>query len=109
MSKFTIPTKIKVLYRPQGIIFIIRGEAEDNKNDPERPILHFYLSWYSKFMNFEAFEMIIIFYLFRPNFTNTGAVGRGQWDVIFRVSAGQFGSFDLFWDNNNSCPHLYTV
>ena len=34
MSKFTIPTKIKVLYRPQGIIFIIRGEAEDNKNDP---------------------------------------------------------------------------
>ena len=72
MSKFTIPTKIKVLYRPQGIIFIIRGEAEDNKNDPERPILHFYLSWYSKFTNFEHFEMIIIFYLLRPNFTNTG-------------------------------------
>ena len=109
MNKFTIPTKIKVLYRPQGIIFIIRGEAEDNKNDPERPILHFYLSWYSKFTNFEHFEMIIIFYLFRPNFTNTGAVGRGQLDVILRVTTKRWVSFDLFWDNNNSCPHLYTV
>ena len=89
MNKFTLPTKKKVLYRPQGIVYICRGVAETNIVDPERPILHFYLSWYSKFMNFEAFEMIIIFYLLRPNFTNTGVVGRGQLDVIFRVTLGQ--------------------
>ena len=96
MSKFTLPTKKKVLYRPQGIVYICRGVAETNIVDPERPILHFYLSWYSKFMNFEAFEMIIIFYLLRPNFTNTGAVGRGQLDVILRVTTKQWVSFDLF-------------
>ena len=36
------PLVVKVLYWPQRINFIIRGEAENDKNDPERPILHFY-------------------------------------------------------------------
>ena len=39
---FYFTTVENVLYRPRRIIFIIRGEAENDKNDPERPILHIF-------------------------------------------------------------------
>ena len=58
------PVQRKVLYRPQGIVFIIRGVAEYNKNDPERPILHFSLH---RKVNFECIvnsRVVKIFTLF---------------------------------------------
>ena len=78
------PVQGKVLYRPQGILFIIRGVAEYNKKDPERPILHFSLH---RKVNFECIvnsRVVKIFTQFEnPLYKCTDLSLYGSWNIIY--------------------------